>query len=253
MQKVKHLVIPVEVAKYALSESKEMPIHCFHVLKHITPGYTYMNRRQISLLSDYLDRSPRTIKRYLSYLEGMGWIQPDGSIYVIKSWKRIFSLMGFEYVAGVEANPLKIEHPQAFLAGVFIGRLANFQRYKRNSQGKGKSANLGYCASTQPGCSTFFPIADRAIASILEVSRSKANKLKKLANEYGYIKLRYNYYQYSIDGNLIQINRSDEALFRELFDDIGMKMRIDKAGRVFVQDADLVKPELRYKKSQNYA
>ena len=72
MQKVKHLVIPVEVAKYALSESKEMPIHCFHVLKHITPGYTYMNRRQISLLSDYLDRSPRTIKRYLSYLEGMG-------------------------------------------------------------------------------------------------------------------------------------------------------------------------------------
>lgn len=246
------LNIPVEIAHFALSNSKEMPVHCFNLLKYNTPGYTYLNQRQITDLKGYLNRSNRTVRRYLHYLENIGWIEPDGVIYIIKSWKRIFDLMEFKFVAGVEIDPRKIEHPQAFFAGIFLGRLANFQRYKREGMDKGKSAIYPQCASAQSSLSNYFPIADRAIASILGISRSKANKLKKLANEHGYIRLKYNYTQYSSDGNFIKINRSDAALFRKIFDDVGMRMRIDKAGRVFVQNADLVKPELRYKKSRNY-
>lgn len=246
------IVIPVEISHFALSESKEMPVHCFHLLKQETPGYTYLNKRQISVLSGYLNRSDRTVRRYLSYTIKLGWIEPQGKIYVIKSWKRVFDLMGFRYQVGVEADPTKIDNPQAFYAGIVLGRLANYGRYKRDGTDNGKSAINRQCASTESDRPNFFPIADRALASILEISRSKANKLKKLAHKHGYIKLKYNYYPYIIDNKAVQINRSDEALFRKIFDDIGQKMRIGNAGQIFVQDADFVKPELRYKKSRNY-
>lgn len=246
------IVIPVEISAFALSKSKEMPVHCFHILKQQTPGYTYLNKRQISLLSGYLSRGNRTVKRYLSYLENLGWIEPDGKVYVIKSWKRIFELMDFRYVIGVEANSLAIENPQAFYAGVVLGRLSNFGKYKREGTGKGKSTISRQCASTRPDLPQYFPIADRAIASILDISKTKANRLKKLAHKYGYVSLKYNYYPYQPEGYPVQIKRTDEAKFRKIFNDVGFKMRIDNSGNISVMDCDLIKPELRYKKCRNY-
>ena len=246
------IVVPVEIAQFALSEGKEYPVHCFNLLKQETPGYTYLNKRQISILSDYLDRSNRTVRRYLSYLQGIGWIAPNGKVHTIKSWERIFKLMDFKYVAGVEFDVTKVTDPQAFYAGIVLGRLANFQKYKREGKGEGKSASFRQCASTQPSLPHFFPIADRALASILEISPSKANAIKKAAFKCGYIELKYNYWRYKVNNKPLQINRSDEMMFRRVFDDIGPKIRIDRIGRVFVQDADMVKPNLRYKKSRNY-
>ncbi|WP_237855778.1 hypothetical protein [Rhodohalobacter sulfatireducens] len=246
------MIIPVEISHFALSEGKEYPIHCFHLLKHVTPGHTYLNKRQISVLSAYLNRSNRTVRRYLQYLEGIGWIEPNGKVHVIKSWKKVFHQMGFRYVIGVEINPKIIKNPRAFFAGVVLGRLTNFQKYKRNSTGKGKTAISSHGGSARPGYSNYFPVADRALASILEISRSKANKLKKLAKLHGYIELKYNFYPYELNGNFIKIDNLDKHLFRKIFEDVGHKMRIDKAGRVTVQDSDLVRANLKYKKSWNY-
>lgn len=246
------MIIPVEIAHFALSKGKEDPVHCFHLLKHETPGHTYLNNRQISVLSAYLNRSHRTVRRHLQYLEKIGWIEPHGKVYIIKSWQRVFHLMGFQYVIGVEINPTVIKNPQAFFAGVVLGRLTNFQNYKRNSTGKGKSAILSQGASAKPGYSNYFPVADRALASILEISHSKANKLKKQAYKNGYIELKYNFYPYELNGNFIKVDNLNKVLFRKIFDDVGHKMRIDKTGRVSVLDSDLIRANLKYKKSWNY-
>lgn len=245
------IIVPVEIAHYALSESKEHPIYCYLLLKQETPGYTYLNKRQISVLSDYLDRSHRTVRRYLSYLEDIGWIAPNRQTYTIKSWKKVYEMMNFKYVVGVEWDVTEIDDPKVFFAGIVLGRLANFQRYKE-ATGKGKSASYRQCASTQPVAPSFYPIADRAIASILEIGKTKANRIKKLAHKSGYIDLKYNYFPYKLNGNPVQIKRSDEAMFRYIFDDIGPKMRIDRKGNVSVQEADLIKPNMKYKKSRNY-
>jgi hypothetical protein len=245
-------MVPVEISHFALSEGKEYPVHCFNLLKQETPGYTYLNKRQISILSDHLNRSNRTVRRYLSYLQGIGWIAPNGKVHTIKSWERIFRLMDFKYVIGVEYDVTKVTDPRAFFAGIVLGRLANFQRYKEGT-GKGKSASYHQCASTQPGrLPHFYPIADRALASILDIGKTKANNLKKLAHKDKYIDLEYNYYRYKLNGKPVQIQRSDERMFRRVFDDISQKMRIDRTGRVSVQGADMVKPNLHYKKSRNY-
>jgi len=246
------IVVPVEISAFALSAGKELPVHCFHILKETTPGYTYLNKRQISNLSAYLNRSDRTVRRYLQYLESVGWIAPNGKVYTIKSWKRVFSLMGFRYVAGVECNITKVENPQAFYAGIVLGRLSNFQRYKRNGSDKEKSAILSQCAPNQSIRSKFSPIADRALAQILDISHSKANAIKKKASEHGYINLKYNIYPYELNGFPVEIKPSDARLFRKVFDDVSYKMRIDKTGTVSIQDSDLIRAKLRYKKSWNY-
>lgn len=246
------MIIPIETSHFALSEGKELPVHCFHLLKYETPGHTYLNNRQISILSAYLNRGHRTVRRYLQYLEKIGWIEPQGKVYIIKSWKRVFNLMGFRYVIGVEINPTVIKNPQAFFAGVVLGRLTNFQNYKRNSTGKGKTAISSHGGSARPGYSNYFPVADRALASILEISHSKANKLKKQAYKHGYIELKYNYYPYELNGKALKVDHLNKPLFRKIFDDVGHKMRIDKSGRVTVQDSDLIRANLKYKKSWNY-
>lgn len=244
------MLVPVEVSAYALSSGKEYAVHCFNLLKQETPGQTYLNRRQISLLSANLNKTQRTVRRYLQYMEGAGWIEPDGRVYIIKSWKRIFSLMGFQYTMGTEADITKVKNPQAFYAGIVLGRLSNFQQYKERA-GKGKAAISSHGSSAKPGQS-FFPVADRALAEILGISHSKANKLKKLASGSGYIDMRYNFYPYELDGNFIQVDHLNKAMFRQIFDDIGHKMRIDKNGRVSIQDSDLIRANLKYKKSWNY-
>ena len=160
--------------------------------------------------------------------------------------------MGFRYVAGVECNITKVEHPQAFYAGIVLGRLSNFQRYKRNGTGKDKTTILSECGSIQSDRSKYFPIADRALSQILDISPSKANKLKKLAKKHGYIDLKYNFYPYQINGKTLKVNALNKPLFRKIFDDVGHKMRIDKTGRVSIQDSDLIRAKLRYKKSWNY-
>lgn len=246
------IVVPVEISAFALSESKERPIHCFHLLKELTPGYTYLNKRQISNLSAYLKRNDRTVRRYLQYLESIGWIAPNGKVYTVKSWKRVFQIMGFEYVSGVECNITKVEDPQAFYAGIVLGRLSNFQRYKRNGSDKEKSAILSQCAPNQSIRSKFFPIADRALAQILDISPSKANKIKKQAYKQGYIDLKYNFYPYQLNGKPLKVTAINKPLFKKIFDDVGHKMRIDKTGRVSIQDSDLIRAKLRYKKSWNY-
>lgn len=246
------MIIPVEISHFGLSTGKELPVHCFHILKQETPGHTYLGKRQISDLSAYLSRSHRQVRRYLSYLESIGWIEPNGKVYTIKSWKRIFKLMGFRYVIGVEFNPLIVKDPQAFFAGIVLGRLTNFQNYKRSGEGKGKTAISSHGGSAKPGHSNYFPVADRALASILDISPSKANKLKKLAYKHGYIELKYNFYPYELNGKLIKVDSMNKLLFRKIFDDVGHKMRIDKAGRVSVLDADLIRANLKYKKSWNY-
>lgn len=248
------IVVPVEISAFALSQSKELPIHCYHILKEKTmgSGTAYLNNRQISILSAYLKRDNRTIRRYLSYLESIGWIEPNGKVYTVKSWKNVFRLMGFKYVTGVECNITQVRNAQAFYAGIVIGRLSNFQRYKRNGTDKEKSAILSQSAPNQSDRSNFFPIADRALAQILGISKAKANKLKKSAHKYGYIDLKYNFYPYVLDGKPLKIDSLNKPLFKKLFDDIGHKMRIDKTGRVSIQDSDLIKSKLRYKKSWNY-
>lgn len=245
------IVVPVEISAFALSAGKELPVHCFHILKETTPGYTYLNKRQISDLSAYLNKSDRTVRRYLQYLEKLGWIAPNGKVFTIKSWKRVFRLMGFRYVAGVEVNITKVENPQSFYAGVVLGRLTNFQKYKE-SESKGKTAISDHGGSTKPRFPNFFPVADRALASILDISPSKANKLKKLAYKGGYIDLKYNFYPYELNGVPVKVNALNKPLFKKIFDDVGHKMRIDKSGRVTVQDSDLIRANLRYKKSWNY-
>lgn len=246
------IVVPVEISHFASSEGKEYPVWCYLLLKQGTPGYTYLNKRQISLLSGYLDRSHRQVRRYLQYLENIGWIEPQGKVHTIKAWHKVFDLMDFHYVAGVEFDVTKIENPQAFFSGVVIGRLINFQKYKREGIGEGKSAIKYGCASTQPNLPNYFPIADRALASVLDIGKTKANKLKKLAFQYEYIDLKYNYQSYEVNGKQLKINRSDVKMIRKVFEDVGFKMRIDKKGKVTIQDADLVQPKLTYKKSRNY-
>jgi hypothetical protein len=246
------MIIPVEISRFALSEGKENQIHCYLLLKHETSGHTYLNKRQISVLSAYLDKGEKTIKRYFKYLEGIGWIEPNGKVYIIKSWKNVFKLMGFRYVIGVEINPTVIKDPKAFFAGVVLGRLTNFQNYKRNSTGKGKTTISSHGGSARPGYSNYFPVADRALAAILKIGKTKANEVKKLASENGYIELKYNFYPYEINGNPIKIDQQDKQLLRKIFDDIGHKMRVDKSGRVSVLDSDLIRANLKYKKSWNY-
>lgn len=245
------IVVPTEISHFALSESKEFPIHCFNLLKQGTSGNTYLNKRQISVLSGYLDRSHRTVRRYLQYLESIGWIAPNGKVYTVKAWKKVFELMNFKYVTGVEFDVTKINDPQAFFAGIVLGRLANFQRYKEGT-GKGKSASYHQCASTQSGLPNFYPIADRALASILNIGKTKAHKLKKKAFKHKYIDLKYDFSRYKLNGKPLTIERHDEALFRHVFDEIGQKMRLNRSGIVSIQESDLVKPNLHYKKSRNY-
>ncbi len=245
------IIVPVEIADFALSQSKEYPIHCFHLLKQETPGYTYLNKRQISVLSDYLDRSHRTIRRYLKYLEEIGWIVAKGKVYTVRSWKKVFKRMQFKYVVGVEYDVTKVKDPQAFFAGIVLGRLANFQRYK-GGMGNGKSTIKRECASTKPRPPHYFPIADRALSSILQISVGKAKKLKKKAFKQKYIDLKSNYSRYKLRGKPVTIEKHNEAMFRYVFDDIDQKMRIDRTGRVSIQEADLIRPNLHYKKSRNY-
>lgn len=245
------IMVPVEISHFALSESKEYQIYCYLLLKQQTAGMTYLNKRQISVLSAELGRSDRTVRRYLSYLENIGWIAPQGKVHIIKSWKKVFDLMDFKYVAGVEYDVTKIDDPQAFFAGIVLGRLANFQRYKQ-SKGKGKSTIYRQCASTQPRSANFFPIADRALASILNISKTKAHKLKKNAFKAKYIDLKYDYRRFKLDGKPVTIEKHDEALFRRVFAEIGQKMRLNRSGRVSIQEADLIRPNLHYKRSKNY-
>lgn len=272
----KYLLIPVDFAAQALGTNSEKTHYLFLLLKAKLSGKGYIHENDFEWLSMHLAIGTQSIKKHLRKLLSWNYIgQNKEGVYYIRSWERILQKIDSKSIYGVEWNIYEIPDPQALFAGIFIGRLAHQQMLNRKKTESEPAQDQSQCAS--PGSTSSLikqPVADRALVSILGISKGKANTIKHKACTAKYIRITQNWERLTpyfgnkkytsklSDKELNEARKKyqmsvkksgDEShLVRHLFSEYNGKIRIAKDGKLFLRYADLITPNLTYKKGRNY-
>ncbi len=185
-------------------------------------------------------KSIRTITDCLRELQKKGWItySKASGFYFIKGFDEIRKLNGFYRRAGVEFSIDDIKQFKEFLTAVIIGSLIHTQ--KRRAQ----AVELKQGSSKTPACvlsSKYYPVANEALASILNVSISTAFELKKASKKCGFI---------AIKKNLQVLPGISPNLSREFkkYGDIPIHLIRYSNHKICVQGPDLLRSKIHFAK-----
>jgi hypothetical protein len=233
-----YMIIPVELCFYTLRNKLIRPCQLYVYLKSVCRGQLRLQKEDINNISKILGlKSSRAIVNNLKILQINNWIGycHKSKYYLVRGFKRIGSYYNFKSRSGAEFNSNDIRQFKAFLAGTTISYLANRQKRAKwmSERKKGRST---------PGIHTpsnFYPVANLALAKILNISSSTAFEFKKLAARHKYILLKKNFRSTGL--SKVLKNR-----YKRNSPDIAHKVRIRKK-EIVLQDIDTVCPIIRFK------
>jgi hypothetical protein len=181
--------IPVEICAYVITYKRIRPFQLYIFLKFSCSGKRKISHKDIREIAKELNvKSPKTIRENLNLLQKKDWVgyNAKSGLYFIRSFatiRRIQQLQQSNTCA--EFDERDILKTKAFLAGAVIGKLCNTQKWRawKSERNKQRSKHLDHVPP-------FFPVADAALASVLNISISRAHRLMALAGEAKYIRIR---------------------------------------------------------------
>ncbi len=237
--KDRYILIPVEMCSFALSQKFIRPCQLYIYLKSKCSGKIILHKKDLKLIAETLGLSSgRTIQNNLKILRQANWIgyNPKTNIYFIRSFDCVRTQHGFISRSCAEFDKREIKQFKAFLAGAIISNLVNSQRRGKwiTERQKGRSNQI----IRQP--SVYFPVANLALAKVLNVSISTAFEFKKLAHKAGYIKLEKNFKD-------TRVNPKFAKAYKRNYSEIAHKIKFHQ-GKLMIQGIDTVFPCVRFKR-----
>lgn len=187
--------IPVQMCNYAVKYNLERELQLFVLMKLMFPdGKPELTSYDISFISFVLLTHRKTVKRRIDKLQILGWIfydKPYG-YWRLKGLDRLRYENDWTLCRAVEFNFENLHQIKAVLGAalftqLYLNHRKRFYRNRSNVLLK-DSADKSPVLKEQR---TWAAVSISGAAKIFEVSPSKSHRLKFLAIEHGYIKVKH--------------------------------------------------------------
>lgn len=233
------MLIPVEMCFYAISNKFIRPFQLYIYLKSICSGKIIIQQADFKKIAEALNlKSERTIKNNLKILLKNNWIghNKKSGYYFIRGFEKIRTYFDFKSRTGAEFETKDITKFKAFIAGAVIGYLVSQQKRREwvSERKKWRSNQLTHKPSK------LYPIANFALAKILNASYCKAQGLKKLAHKAGYILLKKNFTDTGVDAKF-------KRRYKKVNPENAHRVRLHK-NKLVLQDTDTALSDIRFKR-----
>ncbi|MCH8905169.1 MAG: hypothetical protein IIA45_14805 [Bacteroidetes bacterium] len=208
-------------------------------MKFVCSGAIKIRNKDLGLIAfDLKIKSTKTVKKHLQILVEKNWLGyiPSSHTYVVRGFEKIRMMEGFKTRSAAEFCFCDMDKFKAFLAGALISYLVNFQKRKEREC---ERVNKGRSNHHSHNFLPFYPIANLALAKILNVSISTAFSLKLKARKAKFIAIKKNYSDTGID--YVYISEYKKYNPEE------KKRIIVKDKKIFLLGPDLVLPGVRFK------
>ncbi len=236
--------VPVDLIQFALTNNKIQELRLYLILKHEYAGGVMINKAILRRLQLETGRCRKSLSKDITSLESLGWTNSNKGFTYIRSFKRLYKMLKGKSAARVEFDRQYLQCPKAYFAGAFIGRLVMTQRnrYRKNKKSANQAGQNYYMGSGSYHDlldADFFPVANTAIAKMLQKSIMYGSRLKKSAVESGYLLLKANYSEVSIRSEDLNTLRSIDSEFENKY--------IKKTKGIMERGPDLIKSLLQFK------
>ena len=242
---MQYLKIPIEYCQLALSRGLVRPAQVHLAGLHLFPGKVQLADRPYQLIREQIKVSERTVSRAINTLIGRNWVGIDhkNKWLFIRGLNKVHEIENFSYKRSALMFAKDLGSPKAFFVGAVVSSLC---------AGTGRNRSIA-ARSEHPGLPRYYydtlkenewPVSVDSIAKILNISRSQASNLRKMANEAGYIKKRPILIERS------EYNYSNATLLRLTHPELGRKL-VFSDGKVHQQFPDAVLPKIHLKSRRN--
>ena len=223
---------------------KQLQVYLF--LKFYCSGKTILNANLLHDIAAALGyKSIRTVNSHINDLIEKNWVgyNPESGYLFIRGFDKIRQMDNMPPRSAVifYYNDLKQISPCCF-AGI-IGYLVNTQRRDRFLSGRKRGGSNHLRSLSQ----AYFPIANKALAKILNFSIASIVRYKHLAVQHGYISVKKSYQKTGITSKNQKELRSYLAGLRRAFPEDSKSIKI-KGSELVQQKPDLYKHNLTYKR-----
>ncbi len=239
----KYFLIPVALCQYAIKNRQLKEFHLFIAMKVISSGKVDWNIESKNILAAKMGVSVRTIENIVRKLLLTNWVNKNGNKIYLRNFDFIVKQLELTIGTGVEFYSADLANFRAFSSGAVIGYLARVQKIK-NEKEKRRSGLHKKRGNNSTGRSSFFPVANAAIANVFGCSVSTACNYKLNAVKHGYIfqEEALKYFEGLDPKNIITLKKG----FPE------KAKRFKRQGKKVVEQLpSLIAPRLRYKTRKN--
>jgi len=228
----RNLLVPIDLCRFALRERLVPPLKLFIYLKATCAGQKKLKYGDVAAICRYLKWTPKTYKSNLRKLLSRNWVgyNINSGYHFVRGFNRIAKREGFRSRSAVLFQPKDFNDFRSFIAGAVICGLVSQQRGRKFLEER-KAWRSNPTKSDLP---SFYPVASKALSTILGISISSARSLKDLAKNGGYIRIQKKLRSTDVPSN--QKNSYKKAVPEEAH-----KVRV--RGRwLWLQDIDTVCP-----------
>lgn len=233
-----YLLIPINICQFAIREKVLKEFHLLVTMKMISSGKIVWNMDAKKELAAKMKVTVRTIENIFPKLLKTNWIGQKGKVIYLRKFDWIAKNIQIHTNTGVLMYPDDLRRFRAFIIGAIMGYLVNMQKLILKKERRLGLQNKRGNNSTK--CPSFLPIANSALAQILNCSISTACNCKQEAKNYKYIRVSKCF------DTVPNMEPENIAVFKKAVPNIAHRVRLID-GKVVVQLPDLVAPNLRYK------
>lgn len=234
-----YLLIPVELCFYVVRKKLFSPFRLYMYLKCNSNGTINLDNKRLKMIAYDLNlKSTKTIRNNLKMLIDLNWIGYDkrSKTCYVRGFERLRVKHGFKSRTAAEFNTSDCIKIKGFVIGATIGYLINKQKKARwvNVRKTGRTIQF----TCQP--SLFFPVANKALSKILNISMSTASLYKRIAVKDKFIVIKRDY-------KPLGVSMKEKELYLKAFPNMTGKI-ITRNDKLYVICPDLLATNIRYKK-----
>lgn len=238
--------IPVELCEYVIRNNFYRPMQLYIYLKLNTSGQVRSGDLRYDEIAKAIGLTTgRAVRNNMKLLLEKNWVgyNKKSKYYFIRGFKKIMQICGFSSKTAAVFDSVDILKLKAFVSAVRIAYLINKQKRKKWATELVKGCSNHIARSS----SQYYPLANEALAKVLEISISTAYQLKLLASKAGYIHIKKTFQNTSFAA-------SEASLFKRGHPEIAKKV-ITNTGNIQLQGIDMVAHSIKFsrrKKLETY-
>jgi hypothetical protein len=247
--------LPLSFCELAIRKKFFAPLRLYIYLKTVCAGQIRLDTRAKSEIAKALNVEPKTIGNLLRKLQECNWIghNPQSGYFFIRGFDKIRELEKLRGRRGVWVDVSKdIQNHARFKAlvtGAVIGQMANVTKYKMREREKRESEHIKGSSNhrSRTTVPSHFPVACKAMASMLGIASSTASLYKELAARFQFIHVEKKWQRLALTGDPKERDAALAATYKASHPEIAHCVRI-RDGKVYLQETDQVFPCLNYTK-----
>jgi hypothetical protein len=189
------ILTPIEMCIYILQNNLENTFRIYLFLKlNYNDGKIKFTKNEINILADSLNVTSRTIRSQIKKIVELGWVQINTKTqyYILTSFDKIRVNNGWVTRASIDISIQDIQCIRAILgAALYVYLHKDFWRkVKREKSVLIKGNTYHFLSPSFNFKNHFAPVSLIGVQKIFGISQAKASRLKQLAYNAGYIKVK---------------------------------------------------------------